>query len=124
RYKAIVHPVADEGLAGRRLALGNFIFVVGEFKVLTTGVNIQGLTEVLRGHYRALDMPAGTALAPWGIPADFTRLGRFPEGEVHRVFLFANLVGADVFTGTNFQVVNRLPRQLTVVGKLPRPVVN
>ena len=40
RYKAVVHPVVNEAVARLGFALGDFIFVVGELEVLTTGVNV------------------------------------------------------------------------------------
>ena len=119
-----MHPIADKLLAILSFTLGNLVFVVRELEVLAPGVNIDGLAEVLGGHHGALDVPAGTALAPWGIPADFTRLSGLPESKVHRVFLLIDLIGADVLTGPDFKVVNRLAGQLSIVLELPGPVVN
>ena len=39
---SVVHPVAGEGLARGRLALGDFVFMVGENQVLATGVDVEG----------------------------------------------------------------------------------
>ena len=69
-------------------------------------MNINGLAEVLGGHHGALNVPTGTALTPWGIPTDFTGLSGLPESKVHRVFLLIDLIGADVFAGPNFKVIN------------------
>src|SRR5206468_7943863 len=45
------------------------------------------LAEVVRGHRRALEVPARTARAPRALPRRLARLGALPEREVVRILL-------------------------------------
>ena len=87
-----MHPVIAPFVAQVGLRLGDFIGVVGEGVVDTAAVDVQILTQVLHGDAGALDMPAGIAHAPGGVPFQclILKLG-FGEPE-HKVVLAA-LVG-------------------------------
>ena len=68
-------------------------------------------------------MPARAALAPLRIPFDFVRLGlfrRLPQHEVERIALAR--VHVDSFARA--QVVERLARQLAVVGEIAHGIVH
>ncbi len=87
-HESVVHPVVGERLARGGLGLGHFVFVVREGQVLAAAVDVQRQGGVFLGHGRALQVPAGTALAPGGFPERLAGLGRLPQGEVERVLLF------------------------------------
>ena len=90
----VVDPVAGEAPAGA-VGLGLLVLVVGEAQVDATAVDVERLPQVPPGHGRALQVPAGPAPAPGGVPGGVGRLGGFgglPQGEVARVAL----VGLDV----------------------------
>ena len=84
-YIAVMHPVPCEGLACGRLALGYLVFVMGEYKILATCVNVKGGAQQLHTHGAALYMPARTAFAPGAVPCGLAGLGALPEGEVQRI---------------------------------------
>ena len=118
--KAVVQPVVDELAAVRRLGLGDLILVVREGEVAAAAVNIDGFAEIAIGHGGALDVPAGSALSPRGIPVGLAGLGGLPESEVERVFL--DIVDVDARAG--LQIVDRLVAQLAVVLELERAVIH
>ena len=64
------------------LGLGDLILVVREDEVKAAGVDVDGRAEVFVDHSRALDMPAGTSLAPAGIPVRLAFFFRLPEYEI------------------------------------------
>ena len=112
--EAIVQPVFGVGLAGRPLALGDFVFVMGEYEILAAAVDVEGLPQVGHAHGRTLDMPAGPARTPGAVPGRFAGLGGFPQGEVHGIALV--LPGGDACAGAH--LVHVAFAQLQVVGKL------
>ena len=59
-----VHPDADDRVAERALRLRDLVLVVRELQVDPAGVDVEALAEVLQAHRRALDVPAGEAVAP------------------------------------------------------------
>src|SRR3954454_3843161 len=73
-----VEPGPDEGLAGRRLALGDLVLVVGEDQVDATGVQVERRPEVRHAHRRAFDVPAGTAGAERRLPGWLAGLRTLP----------------------------------------------
>ena len=81
-----VDPVLEEldGVAAGAFALGDLVLVVGECEVDAAGVDVEVVLEVLHAHGRALEVPAGAALAPWALPEDVAVAGfaAFPEDEV------------------------------------------
>ena len=84
-----VHPRLHELLARGGLRLGDLVLVVREEVVDAARVQVERLAEVLHGHRGALDVPAGAAAPPRGVPADRSvrRLPRLPEREVADVLL-------------------------------------
>ena len=62
--EGVVEPVAGERLAGGGLGLGDLVLVVREDEVLAAPVDVEGAAQVLAGHGRALDVPAGAARSP------------------------------------------------------------
>ena len=59
--KTDVEPVPRELLAGERLGLRNFVFVVREDQVFATGVQIEARAKFFHRHHGAFDVPAGTS---------------------------------------------------------------
>ena len=106
----VMHPVMGKRHAVAALALGNLIFMVGENQVLAAAVDVNGLAQIAPGHSGALDMPAGTALAPGGAPARLAGLRSLPQGEVHGVLL--DFAGRNTRPG--LQVLKRLVGKLAV----------
>ena len=94
--------------------------MVREGEVAAAAVDVDRLAEVAVGHGRALDMPAGTALAPRRFPERLAGLGGFPECKVERVFL--DVVDVDARAG--LQIFDRLVAELAVVLEFQRAVVH
>jgi hypothetical protein len=82
-----VHPVAHEGFAGGRLALCTLAFVVREDEVAATTMQVDGGSEFAQCQSAALDVPAGPAGTPHGVPTGFVGLAGVPQHEVERVAL-------------------------------------
>src|ERR1700686_1021394 len=89
-----VQPVTHEFLAGAAFALCDLCFVMRENVVDAAAVNVDLIAEQCRCHRAALDMPTGTAAAPWTLPADIAILfvPCFPKCEVANVFLVVFVV--------------------------------
>ena len=81
-----MQPVPREGVAGR-VRLRDLVLVMGEDEVQAAAVDVELGTEVLLGHRRALEVPAGPAGTPRGVPGRLALLGALPEREVQRVLL-------------------------------------
>src|SRR5512139_2393069 len=78
--ETVVQPVPGEGQAGSAFGLGNLVFVVGEYQVLTSPVDIESGAEEVHAHHGALDVPAGPAFAPGAVPPGLVFLARLPQG--------------------------------------------
>ncbi len=63
-------------------------------------------------HGRALDVPAGPALAPGRVPGRFAWFGGFPDGKVHRVFFFF----FDLDARPGLHILDLAARKLAVIG--------
>ena len=50
-------------------------------------MNIKGFSKQITAHGRALNMPAGTSFAPFGIPLGFTGFCSLPKCKVRRILL-------------------------------------
>ena len=88
-----VQPVAHERVAGGRFGLRNLVGVVYGDVIGAPGVNVEAVAQVLHGHGRALDVPAGEALAPRAVPLHLPfhlRRAELPEGKVRLVALAAH----------------------------------
>jgi hypothetical protein len=59
-----VHPEVHHAVAKGALRLGDLVLVVRELQVDPAGVDVESLSQVLQAHRRALDVPAGEAVAP------------------------------------------------------------
>ena len=108
----VVQPVRRERVAGgARLRL--LVLVVREPQVDAAAVDVERGAEVLAGHRRALDVPAGATRTPGGRPGRCLRLGLLlpplPEREVAGVALAAR-----VGVGRGLHVVDALAGQLAV----------
>ena len=69
-------------LVAEGLGLGDLVLVVREDQVEAAAVDVEGVAEVLVGHRRALQVPAGPAAAPGRLPA--RRLGSPGLAPFHR----------------------------------------
>ena len=92
-----MEPVGAPGMAQVALRLGNLVGVVGEGVVHAAAVEVQVLPVVLHGDAGALDVPAGVAHTPGGVPLEGLvlklALGE-PEDEVISVALVGVLLHA------------------------------
>ena len=116
-----VEPVAHKGFASGRFALRDFIFVVREREVDAAGVNVQRFAEILHGHGRAFDVPAGTAAADGRFPEMLPGLGRLPEGKIASAFFFVAIV-IHARAGLNAAEVN--PGKLAIIWEFGDAVVD
>ena len=81
--KEVLNPVITLVIS---FGLRNLIIVMGETEVDATDVDVNGpFLEVLGSHAGALDVPAGSALAPGGGPAGLTLLALLPQGKIKEV---------------------------------------
>ena len=101
-----------EGPAGGRLALGDLVFMVREDQVLAAAVDVDLLAQILFGHDRALDVPAGPAFSPGGAPEGLAFLFRLPEHEIQRVLLLF-LAGHQKGAAAAHQIVGFLEKGIT-----------
>ena len=92
-----VHPVIAPFVAEIALRLGNFVGVVGEGVVYAAAVDVEVVSQMLHADAGALDVPAGVADAPGGVPLERLvlelALGE-PEHEVVLVALVRVLLDA------------------------------
>ena len=89
-HKTVVHPEERQRFAVSAFALGDFVLMVGKLQVSAAAVNVKALAQGLAAHGRALDVPAGPALAIGAVPLGVCGLalfGGFPEHKVQRVLL-------------------------------------
>ena len=116
-----MHPVARE-VAGaeRALGLGDLVFVVGEDQVGAAAVDVEPLAEVAVRHRRALDVPAGAAVAPRARPERLAGLRPLPQREVERALLL--LVHLDA--RARLEIVGALARELAVTGEARHRIVD
>ncbi len=78
-------------------------------EVRAAAVDVQPRAVDLLDHHAALDVPAGTAVAPRGGPARLARLGRLPQREIVAVALYPWTVGG---SNPSYQTIRpRVPRQ-------------
>src|SRR5690606_7467083 len=111
----VVHPVGGEPLTGGT-RLGLLVLVVREAQIHAAAVDVEGVAEILAGHRRALDVPAGTTAAPRRGPRRgarlLLRLPALPEREVAGVTL-----ATGVRVGGGLHVLDLLAGELSVVGE-------
>ena len=118
---AVVHPVIRKFLSGAGFGLGDLVLVVRELQVLTAGVDVDGLTQILSAHHGALDVPARPAHSPGRFPGQtFPLLLGFPQSEVQGIpFGFS-----DHDPGAGFQLVDVLAGELAVIREFPGAVID
>jgi hypothetical protein len=116
----VVHPVLHELLVGGTLGLRDLVLMVRELEVHAAAVDVEGRTEQRRAHRRALDVPAGPALAPARRPFRLVGLGPLPQHEVERVLLG----GIDVDALAGAQLVQRFAGELAVALEAAHGVVH
>ena len=63
--ECIVHPVFCKGFSIGCLTLRNLVLMVRKYEIFSAGVDINGIPKIFLRHNGALNMPAGTAVAPW-----------------------------------------------------------
>eukprot|EP01033_Poteriospumella_lacustris_P005635 gene5634-gene6222 len=124
---ARVQPVVDPLLrVQERLRLGDLVFVVRKLQIDTAGMYIDAIEGV------ALDVPAGTTLAPGTVPGRLLHLfvlvlvaallalglhriaGLLPQNEIRRCPLLIGSSQRAFALGEQFQVANLLWHQFTV----------
>ena len=105
-----MHPVPGEAVAGR-LGLRDLVLVVREDQVHPAAVDVEGRAQVLGGHGRAFQVPAGPPGSPRRLPVRLAGLGRLPQREVPRVAL-----GRVVGVLGRAHLVQPLPGQRAVGG--------
>ena len=95
--------------------------MVRECKVLSAAVDVYRVTEVLLGHGRALDVPARSSHAPWGLPCDLRLfLAGLPQSKVQRILLDF----ADSDPCAALEVIDVLSGQLAVFFELSCRIVD
>ena len=113
-------PIVRKALAVCRLALRDLVLMMGEHQVGAAAMDVEGQIQILLGHRRAFDMPAGTTLAPGGFPRGLAGLGGLPDGEVQRIALAVadtrHTIGAQVAMA-GFHLVHIAVGQLAVLGE-------
>ena len=87
-----MEPVAAPGMAQVAFGLGDLVGVVGKGIVYAAAVQIQIVSQVLHGDAGALNVPAGIAHAPGGVPFQGLVL-EFTLGEPENKVVFISLVG-------------------------------
>ena len=81
-------PVADSTGTSPCNVLCNLAFMMREHQVHSTSVDVEFLSKVFLSHNRALQVPAGEALAPRTRPVHYVlRFGLFPKGKIIRGLL-------------------------------------
>ena len=85
-HPGVVHPVLGEAVADGP-GLGDLVLVVREHEVQATAVDVERAAQVHPGHRRALQVPAGTADPPRGLPPGTAVAGALPQREVPHVAL-------------------------------------
>ena len=106
--------VRDERLAARRLGLRDLVLVVREDEVRSAAVQLERDAEHGLGHRRALDVPAGPAVAPGRLPVGvLALLARLPEREVlGRLLQLGGVVALALL-----HLLQRAVRELAVAGE-------
>ena len=83
-----------------------------EGEVGSTAVDVDRHAQIAMHHGGALGVPAGTTLAPWGIPHGLAGLSGLPQGKVERVALVLVFLDARA----HHQIVDIAARDLAIGG--------
>ena len=109
---ARMHPGVGKSLVPSAGSLSALVLMVREGEVGSATVNVDRHTQITVHHGGALGMPAGTALAPRGIPHGLAGLGGLPQSEVEGIALVFVLLDARA----HHQVVDIATRDLAIGG--------
>ncbi|MNT36047.1 hypothetical protein D3C72_1721050 [compost metagenome] len=84
-----VHPIFHRFYAVASFSLSNFTFVVREFQIHSSTVNIELVAEIFGTHCSTFQMPAWETFSPrrWPFHNMFQRRF-FPKGKILWIFLF------------------------------------
>ena len=86
----VVHPVTNHLIALTCYGLCNFAFVVREYQIHATAMNIKVTSQVFSAHSCTLTVPPGEAFAPRTWPVhDMFGLCFFPKRKVLRIAFFS-----------------------------------
>src|SRR5260370_4673433 len=97
---------------------------MGIDQVGTTTMDVDLRTKVFEGHRRALDVPAGTSIAPGTLPARFARNACLPEHEVERVLLAWILRIAAALGRELDHLLTTEPAEATVIDNASHPEID
>ena len=86
-YVCVVEPVFYKLAPGSALRLSYLVFVVGEYKVAASAVDIYRVSKILSGHCAAFDVPARSAVAPRALPERLSGFAGLPERKIKRIVL-------------------------------------
>ena len=101
--------------------LRGLVLVVREDQINAAAVDVDVDAQQRLGHRRALDVPAGAALAPRRAPGRvLVRLGRLPQREIQRILLEIRALDALALV----HLVDVAPRQLAVGLERPHAEVD
>jgi hypothetical protein len=117
-HETVVHPHVNEWRVARGAGLGDLVLMVGKLQVLAAAVQIEIAAEQAGRHGRALDVPAGPAVAPGRCPGGLAGLGVLPEDEIQGIELRI----VDLHPGPCAQVVDFLAGELSVLREFPHRV--
>ena len=98
-----MNKIIAECAAVGSLALRDLILVVREDKILSAAVNVDRITQILLDHGRALDVPAGSSLAPRRSPERLAFLLKLPYSKVTGILLA--FVRGLTFTAAGYKVI-------------------
>ena len=114
----VMHPdLREPRLRMGAAALRQFILVMRELQINPAAMNVKGRPQQLIAHGAAFDMPAGPPAPPRAVPARGFGIRRFPQHEIHRVFL----EGRHLDPRPCDHVIDRPPREPPVFGIRPHP---
>ena len=90
KKEAGMHPDFHERFfAGGGFLLGDFRFVVREFQISGSAVNVILRSEKMFGNGGVFNVPTWSSFADFAVPAWLIFFGKFPQAEVSGIFLFA-----------------------------------
>src|SRR5579872_530025 len=108
-------PIAHKGLSRGGFRLRDLIFVMGESEVHAAGMNVDGFSQILHSHGRALNVPARAAGTDARFPEKLAWFGRFPQSEIARIGL---VVAIHIHPRPGHNTCRIHMAELSVIGKL------
>ena len=119
----VVQPVVGKRNAVAALGLGDLILMMREDQVFSACVDVYGVPKIMLCHDGALDVPAGSSVAPRRFPVRLSFLLRLPENKIQRIFLLV-LAGYQQAPAAGSQVIQILVGQFSVFFKLSGTEIN